>query len=70
METIDNDLNPIITSFIAEILKINTPVKYVAFGVNDNLIELQGNLVITLGSNPNSSSINRIIITNAELVLK
>lgn len=54
----------------AEILKINTPVKYVAFGVNDNLIELQGNLVITLGSNPNSSSINRIIITNAELVLK
>lgn len=54
----------------ADILKINTPVKYVAFGTNDELIEIHGNLIITLSSNENTSSVNRIVITDAELTLE
>lgn len=52
------------------ILEINTPVKYVAFGIDDKPIEIYGNLVLTLSSNENYIDIyNRIIIQDAKLIL-
>lgn len=54
----------------AEILKINTPVKYVAFGANKDLIEIPGNLIMTLASNNKASEHNRVVIIDVVLIFK
>ena len=53
----------------SEILKIDTPVKYVAFGVDDELIEKFGTLSMTLASNSEPISPNRVVIVESKLTL-
>lgn len=50
------------------ILKINTPIKYLAFGENEPL-EKAGVLELTLASNPVEHMINRVVILDAKLIL-
>lgn len=53
----------------SEILKIDTPVKFVAFGTQGP-IEKHGTVSITLASNNEPISQNRVVITHSELILK
>lgn len=53
----------------SEILKIDTPVKFVAFGT-EGLIEKHGTISMTLASNDEPVAPNRVVITNAELILQ
>lgn len=52
------------------ILKVNSPVKYYAKDINDDLIEITGTLELTLQSNSENLNVeNRVIITEAKLML-
>lgn len=55
----------------AEIIKINTPIIYSAFGKNDEIIELKGMLNLTLESNEDIFNMyNRVVISHAELIME
>lgn len=58
---VDNNNSPI--------LEVNTPIKYVAFGIDDKPIEKKGNLVLTLSSNDKLHEIFRVVISDAKLLL-
>jgi len=51
------------------ILKIVSPIKYVAFGIDDELIEKEGNLELTLKSNNEIiERFNRVVVSDAKLI--
>lgn len=55
----------------SEMIKISTPIKYVAFDKHKKSIEKYGTIKLILGSNDDvSEANNRVIIMDAELILK
>lgn len=49
------------------ILQIKTPIKYSAFGIDDEIIEKTGELELTLMSNPIGHMLNRVVLKDAKL---
>lgn len=54
----------------SDILKIDTPIKYVGVDKDKNTLEKNGTLSITIASNENYISENRVVIINTSLTIK